>query len=123
MQKILIVEDHADIRKMLRMTLEFSDFEVIEASHGDEAWPMAQNLKPDIMLLDVMMPGTLNGLELCRRIKTSPDLHHTFVILLTARGNAEDREAGMQAGADEYLVKPFSTLKLLETIVSLHGAN
>lgn len=122
MKKILIVEDHADIRKLLRMTLEFSDFEVFEASNGDEAWARAQQLRPDIVLLDVMMPGTLGGLDVCSRIKSGPDMGHTQVILLTARGGAQDRQAGMQAGADEYLVKPFSTLKLLETIDCLSGS-
>ncbi len=119
MQKILIAEDHADIRKLLRMTLEFSDFDVREACDGDEAWAMAERLRPDIVLLDIMMPGTLDGLEVCSRIKRSYELLHTQVILLTARGSAEDRKAGLQAGADEYLVKPFSTLKLLETIEKL----
>lgn len=80
---------------------------------------MAQRLSPDIVLLDIMMPGTINGLEVCSRIKSSYELLHTQVILLTARGSAEDRKAGILAGADEYLVKPFSTLKLLETIESL----
>lgn len=119
MKKILIVEDHADIRKLLRMTLEFSDFDVSEATNGDEAWTEALRIRPDIVLLDVMMPGSLSGLEVCSRIKTCDDLRHTLVILLTARGNAEDREAGFNAGADEYLVKPFSTLKLLETLDNL----
>ncbi len=121
MKKILIVEDHADIRKLLRMTLEFSEFEVFEAANGDEAWLQAQQIQPDIVLLDVMMPGELSGLELCCSIKTCPALGHTRVVLLTARGSAQDRQAGFNAGADEYLVKPFSTLKLLETIECLSG--
>jgi two-component system, OmpR family, phosphate regulon response regulator PhoB len=63
-----------------------------------------------------MMPGTLNGLDVCRSIKASHDMRHTKVILLTARVQAGDREAGMAAGADDYLMKPFSTLQVLETI-------
>ena len=123
MQKILIVEDHADIRKLLRMTLEFRDFEVVEACDGDEAWTMAQRLRPDIVLLDIMMPGTINGLEVCSRIKSSYELLHTLVILLTARGSAQDREAGFNAGADEYLLKPFSPSRLLETMASLYRSD
>ena len=119
MKKILIVEDQADIRKLLRMTLESGAYEVMEVPTADEAWAVAQRNKPDIVLLDMMMPGTLDGLEVCCRIKTSYDLRHTLVVLLTARDSAEDREAGFNAGADEYLVKPFSTLKLLETIEKL----
>ncbi|MPN45540.1 Phosphate regulon transcriptional regulatory protein PhoB [bioreactor metagenome] len=65
------------------------------------------------------MPGTLSGLQVCQLIKDSDDLRDTQVIMLTARGSADDRQAGLNAGADEYLVKPFSTLKLLEVIESL----
>ncbi|MEF8690522.1 UNVERIFIED_CONTAM: response regulator [Comamonas sp. A-3] len=119
MKKILIVEDHADIRKLIRMTLEIRDFEVQEVATGDEAWEVTQRTKPDVVLLDVMTPGTLSGLEVCQLIKDSDDLRDTQVIMLTARGSADDRQAGLNAGADEYLVKPFSTLKLLEVIESL----
>lgn len=116
MKKILIVEDHADIRKLLKMTLEFDDFEIHEASNGDNGFALAQKLCPDIVLLDIMMPGVLNGLDVCRSIKACHELRHTKVILLTARVQAGDREAGMAAGADDYLMKPFSTLQVLETI-------
>lgn len=122
MKKILIVEDHADIRKLLKMTLEFDDFEIFEAATGDSGLALAEEITPDIVLLDIMMPGTLNGLEVCRRIKTNPTTQHAKVILLTARVQAGDREAGMQAGADDYLMKPFSTLQVLETIYRLDGA-
>ncbi|WP_047468584.1 response regulator transcription factor, partial [Delftia sp. ZNC0008] len=74
MKKILIVEDQADIRKLLRMTLESGAYEVMEVPTADEAWAVAQRNKPDIVLLDMMMPGTLDGLEVCCRIKTSYDL-------------------------------------------------
>lgn len=122
MKKILIVEDHADIRKLIRMTLEFRDFDVLEVATGDEAWEFTQRIRPDVVLLDVMMPGTLSGLKVCQLIKDSDDLCDTQVIMLTARGSADDRQAGLSAGADEYLVKPFSTLKLLEVIESLEGS-
>lgn len=122
MKKILIVEDHADIRKLIRMTLEFRDFDVLEVATGDEAWEVTQRIRPDVVLLDVMMPGTLSGLKVCQLIKDSDDLCDTQVIMLTARGSADDRQAGLSAGADEYLVKPFSTLKLLEVIESLEGS-
>jgi two-component system, OmpR family, phosphate regulon response regulator PhoB len=116
MKKLLIVEDHADIRKLLRMTLEYDNFEVHEASNGDVGLAMARDIAPDIVLLDLMMPGHLNGLDVCRHIKADPNMQHTKVIMLTARGKASDQEAGTQAGADAYLMKPFSTLQVLETI-------
>ncbi|EPD34941.1 hypothetical protein HMPREF9701_05645 [Delftia acidovorans CCUG 274B] len=123
MKKILIVEDQADIRKLLRMTLESGAYEVMEVPTADEAWAVAQRNKPDIVLVDMMMPGTLDGLEVCCRIKTSYDLRHTLVVLLTARDSAEDREAGFNAGADEYLVKPFSPTRLLQILASLERSD
>ena len=123
MKKILIVEDQADIRKLLRMTREAGAYEVMEVPTADEAWAVAQRNKPDIVLLDMMMPGTLDGLEVCCRIKTSYDLRHTLVVLLTARDSAEDREAGFNAGADEYLVKPFSPTRLLQILASLERSD
>lgn len=123
MKKVLIVEDHADIRKLLHMTMEFEDFEIHEAASGDVGLEMARVLAPDMVLLDVMMPGPLSGLEVCRAIKANPVLKHTKVVMLTARGQAEDRRNGMQAGADEYLVKPFSTIEVLETLYRLEGAH
>lgn len=123
MKKVLIVEDHMDIRKLLHMTMEFEDFEIHEAANGDIGLEMARALSPDVVLLDVMMPGTLSGLEVCRCIKSNPALKHTKVIVLTARGQAQDRRDGLKAGADAYLVKPFSTLQVLETVYRLEAAH
>jgi two-component system, OmpR family, phosphate regulon response regulator PhoB len=119
MHRVLIVEDQTDIRKLIRMTLEFEDFEIHEASDGAFGLSMARAIKPDIVLLDVMMPGEMDGLQVCQQIKLDPATRHMKVVLLTARGQARDREAGQQAGADEYLVKPFSPLQLIETIERL----
>ena len=119
MKKILIVEDHADIRRLIRMTLEFEDYEIHEAADGAFGLRMASAVGPDLVLLDVMMPGELDGLQVCQRIKSDPRLAHIKVVLLTARGQARDREAGQQSGADDYLVKPFSPLQLIETIERL----
>ncbi|QNP59027.1 response regulator transcription factor [Paenacidovorax monticola] len=116
MKKILIVEDHADIRKLIRMTLEFEDFEVLEAATGDEGLEVAHQAQPDIVLLDVMMPGTHDGLEVCRRIKRAPTLTHTRVVMLTACGRAVDMARGRRSGADDYLSKPFSTRQILDSI-------
>jgi CheY-like chemotaxis protein len=121
MKRILIVEDQADIRKLIRMTLEFENYEIHEASDGSFGLRMAQAIKPDVMLLDVMMPGELDGLQVCQRIKSDPVMKSTKVVLLTARGQQKDREAGEQAGADEYLIKPFSPLQLIETLERLIG--
>lgn len=114
MKKILIVEDHADIRRLIRMTLEFDDYEILEAENGEVGLAMATEHAPDLVLLDVMMPGKLNGLDVCRTLTARPNAPR--VLLLTARGRSEDLEAGLQAGAQNYLVKPFSPLQLIENI-------
>ena len=116
MKRILIAEDHADIRKLIRMTLEYSDYDIHEAVDGAFALRMAQSVRPDLMLLDVMMPGELDGLQVCKMVKSDPALSHVRVVMLTARGQVKDREAGLAAGADAYLVKPFSPLQLIDTI-------
>lgn len=115
-EKILIVDDQEEIRELIRLALEFDDYELHEAANGEQGWSIAQQIKPDLMLLDVMMPGSLNGLQVCRRIKTDPGLAHIKVVLLTARGQDADRQAGLQAGADHYLIKPFSPLELMKVI-------
>lgn len=120
-KRILIVEDHADIRRLIRMTLEFEDHEIHEAANADEGLLQARQERPDLLLLDVMMPGTMDGLGLCRLVKNDPDLNRPHVILLTARGQSQDIEAGLAAGADAYLLKPFSPLKLIETINQLES--
>ncbi len=114
MKKILIVEDHADIRRLIRMTLEFNDFEIFEAPDGDSGLAMTLALAPDLVLLDVMMPGALNGLDACRAMKALPKPPR--VVMLTARGRGEDLDAGRRAGANAYMVKPFSPLQLIENI-------
>ena len=122
MKRVLIVEDQADIRKLIRMTLEFEDFEIHEASDGAFGLRMANAVSPDLVLLDVMMPGEMDGLQVCQAIKANPALASVKVVLLTARGQARDIEAGQKVGADEYLVKPFSPLQLIDTIERLMAA-
>lgn len=113
MKKILIVDDHADIRRLIRLTLEVEDCVIREAGDAAVGWQEALRFKPDLVLLDVMMPGDGNGLDLCLAIKLEPSLARTRVIVLSARGGSADREAGVRAGADAYLVKPFSPMQLL----------
>jgi CheY-like chemotaxis protein len=115
--KALIVDDQPDIRKLLMMTMESEDFELHEADNGEDAWRIAQNLRPSIVLLDVMMPGALDGYQVCEKIKADPTLQQvTKVILLTARGQRTDIERGQAVGCDAYLVKPFSPIELLDTV-------
>jgi len=119
--RIAVVEDQPEIRQLIRMTLEFGEFGLIEAENADIGWLQMQQQKPDLVLLDVMMPGTMDGLELCRRLRSQPDTASVPVILLTARGQQRDIEAGREAGADTYLTKPFSQMELLDRIGALLG--
>lgn len=119
MKRVLIVEDQADIRKLIRLTLEFEDYDIHEAADGSRGLHTARAAQPDIVLLDVMMPGELDGLQVCQHLKADPATRGVKVVLLTARGQSRDREAGRLAGADEFLVKPFSPLQLIETIERL----
>lgn len=116
MKKILIVEDQDEIRELIRVTLEFDDYEIDEAPNGAIGLSKAASFKPDLILLDVMMPGGLNGLQVCEKVKADPVLRGSKVILLTARGQESDRQAGLKAGADEYLIKPFSPMDLMRVI-------
>lgn len=118
MMTILVVDDHADLRRLIRWALELLEkpYELVEASSGSTALAKAQELKPDLLLLDVMMPGGVDGLEVCRQIKADRDLSDTYVILLSARGQAQDIQTGLAAGADAYMVKPFSPARLLEVV-------
>ncbi|HEX5354679.1 MAG TPA: response regulator [Aquabacterium sp.] len=116
MKRVLIVEDHADIRALVRFSLEMEDLDVHEAENGDIGMEMVASLQPDVILLDVMMPGLLDGFAVCRRIKADPELSHIRVVMLTALGQHADREDGMEAGADAYLTKPFSPAQLVNTV-------
>ena len=116
MKRVLIVEDQPDIRKLIRMTLEMEDCTIAEAPNGAAGLALAREFLPDVILLDVMMPGELDGLAVCARVRADPALAATRVIMLTARGATSDRDLGTAAGADEYLVKPFSPLQLIRLI-------
>lgn len=115
-QKLLIVDDHDALRALLKMTLEFSDFDLIEAINGQQALAMVEKDVPDVVILDIMMPGEIDGIAVCRQIKDNPATAHIKVILLSAKGQTEDIRIGGDAGADAYFVKPFSPMSLLESI-------
>ena len=113
----LIVDDQPDIRKLILMTMESEEFELHEAENGVDALRLAQNLRPAVVLLDVMMPGGLDGYQVCEKIKADTQLKDTTkVILLTARGQRTDIERGQAVGCDAYLIKPFSPIELLDTV-------
>src|SRR3990167_8832116 len=103
-QKILVADDERDLVLMLKLKLEIEGFGVVEAFDGEETLSQAQKEKPDLILLDVMMPK-MNGFEVCRHIKEkNPTLP---VVMFTAKGQESDKEMGKRVGADDYVVKPF----------------
>jgi CheY-like chemotaxis protein len=117
LSRVLVVDDQEEIRHLIMATLDADNIELYEADSGEEAWRLAQNLRPALILLDVMMPGALDGYQVCRKIKTDGVLKNgTKVILLTGRSAAADIEQGKEAGCDAYLVKPFSPIELLELV-------
>ena len=116
MPTILIVDDEQHIRLLIEQTLEELEDDGVElqtASDGEMALDVVRNHRPELVFLDVMMPK-LNGFEVCRAIKADLGLAGTTVVMLTAKGQAYDREEGLSAGADRYLTKPFDPDELLE---------
>jgi two-component system phosphate regulon response regulator PhoB len=115
---ILIVEDEADLSELMRYNLEAESFRVVTAESGDEAVERIRDGVPDLILLDWMLPG-LSGIELCRRWRSREETARTPIIMITARGEEEERVRGLATGADDYVVKPFSMPELVARIQAL----
>jgi two-component system phosphate regulon response regulator PhoB len=117
MDKILIVDDRPEVQELLQVTLEIGDYRILFADDGWQALRIAREEQPDIILLDIMMPDSdIDGLEVCRRLRVHPVTTNTPIILLSAKGRKDDIEAGMAAGANDYVTKPFSPIDLLGRI-------
>ena len=112
MTTILIVEDEADLRELVAHHVESAGMTALQAATGSEGLALARSRRPDLVLLDLMLPD-LQGVEVCRRLRTDPVTAATPVIMLTARTGEGDRVQGFEAGADDYVPKPFSTRELL----------
>lgn len=116
--RILVVEDEPDILEMMRYNLEKAGHEVICATSGEAGVTAARNTKPDVILLDLMLPG-MDGLSVCRTLKADANLRHVPVMMVTARGTEEDIVSGLTLGADDYMVKPFSPKVLVARVTAL----
>lgn len=112
---VLIADDEESVRLLVKVTIEGDDFNVVEATDGDEAWSLIQEFKPCLVLLDVRMPGR-TGLEVLSAIRSDTSLAGTKVIILTASALRADMAAGLTSGADFYLTKPFSPRDLLSRL-------
>lgn len=119
--RILVTDDEPMIRELVRVTLaRESRFEVSLASDGAMAVSMVRELRPQLVLLDVRMPG-VDGIEACRQIRAESSIEQPTIIMLTAMGQDSDVKLGMDAGADEYFIKPFSPITLLDKVYEVAG--
>lgn len=110
--KVLVIEDEEDIQNLLLLNLEAAGYKVFVTDNGYDGLRIAQEEMPQVILLDLMLPH-MDGLEICRRLKSSAKLKHIRVIMVTAKGEEVDRIVGFELGADDYVVKPFSIRELL----------
>ncbi len=118
MSKILVTEDERDIRELIAFTLRFAGYEVVTAENGEEGVQMAAQEMPDMILMDVRMPR-MTGYEACAKIKADPRLADIPLVFLSAKGQEAEIRTGLDAGASEYLLKPFGPMELVERVKEL----
>lgn len=121
MKKLLIVDDEDGVRALVRMTLDSGTYTIIEACEGEEALELARLHRPELVLLDVMLPD-ISGLEVCRQLKNDPTLSSITVVMLTARAQTTDLGDAEDAGADGYFTKPFSPIALTRKVEAIFGS-
>src|SRR5881296_2216043 len=117
-RRILIADDEPDIVTSLEFLMRGDDYEVRVARNGEEALQLAESFRPDIVVLDVMMPQR-SGFEVCQKIRENPILRDVKIIMLTAKGREVEKEKGLDLGANAYVTKPFSTKELMNTVRGL----
>lgn len=116
MKKILVVDDQEEIRRLVKATLKTDDWAVFTADCGLTAVEKARKEKPEVIMMDISMPGEIDGLEATRLIKADPETSACAIIMLTSKGTQEDKDQGYKAGADDYFIKPFSPLALIRKV-------
>lgn len=117
---ILVVDDEPFICRSLTFVLRKDNYRVLEARNGEEALAIIRDQRPDLVFLDVMMPK-VNGFQVTEQVRADPTLANVKIILLTAKGQESDREVGKQAGANDYMTKPFSPTKILDRAREILG--
>lgn len=121
MKKILIVDDRLEVRELVEVTLRPGDYKIMQAESGERAVEIARAEQPDLIIMDVMLPGGMDGLETTRILKKDPATRTSTILMLTAKGQQIDRKAGLDAGADDYFVKPFRPLELIKKVEEILG--
>jgi len=119
-KKILVVDDEPAIARLVKMSLAVEGYDVRTATSGFEAMEEVESWRPDLVVLDIMMPG-MNGYEVCGEIKSKPHTKGIKVVFLTARGNPGDAQQGFSVGGDDYIIKPFDPEELLEKVKAIIG--
>jgi two-component system, OmpR family, phosphate regulon response regulator PhoB len=114
--RVLIVEDDDDTRRLLKIALRSRDFLVDDAGNADLAWQKIVDFLPDVVLLDVMIPGSMDGIGICERLNGADSPVRSKVIVISGKTGDDDLERGRKAQADAYILKPFSPLQMIETI-------
>ncbi|TMG74884.1 MAG: response regulator [Betaproteobacteria bacterium] len=117
-RRVLIVDDEPNIVTSLEFLMRGDDYEVLVARNGEEALQLAESFRPDIVVLDVMMPQR-SGFEVCQKIRENPVLGDVKIVMLTAKGRDVEKEKGLYLGANAYITKPFSTKELMNTVRGL----
>jgi two-component system response regulator MprA len=112
--KVLIVDDEENIIEFIKLGLRYEGYQVESAPDGEQGVTLAQRINPDLVILDIMMPPGIDGLEVCRRLRNNPTTSDIPILMLTAKDEVRDRIAGLRTGADDYLTKPFNFDELLE---------
>lgn len=115
MKKILVADDEEYIRELVCTTIGLGSYEIFKAENGREALEKAREIKPDMLLLDVRMPE-MTGFEVCKALKDDPETRNIYIIILSAFDLDEDKEKGKEVGANDYFVKPFSPIALLDKV-------
>ena len=115
-RRILIVDDQADIRRLVRWALQDGGYALFEAANGELAVRIAQVSRPDLVVLDHQMPGGMTGLQVCQALRADPGLAHALIIMLTGNAEAHDRQAALAAGVNYFLTKPFQPGQLRQIV-------
>jgi DNA-binding response OmpR family regulator len=117
-RRVLVADDDPSLLRLISVTLGTDDFDLLQARDGQEALEVLRRRRPDLVLLDSNMPR-LDGFQVCAQLKHDPETADIKVVMLTARGSAADRARARECGADDYFVKPFSPIRLLNTVYAL----
>jgi DNA-binding response OmpR family regulator len=121
MKKILIVDDQSEIRELVDITLKSDDYDIFQAESGQKAIEIARRERPDLIIMDIAIPGGTEGIETTRTLKNDPETKNCKIIMLTGRGLETDRKKSLDAGADDFFTKPFSPLALIKKVEEVLG--